>query len=115
MPHLDTEFEQRRRINQAARSPEAAVAAAAEAGGVTQGCGGSRGTAIRSGELISHRIRLCPVRLIIVIFFCSSVFPLFYDTLRGAGSAGNEQEKGEGSKLLPRSSLSSFVALVDVI
>lgn len=37
MPHLDTEFEQRRRINQAARSPEAAVAAAAEAGGVTQG------------------------------------------------------------------------------
>lgn len=42
-------------------------------------------------------------------FFCSSIFPPFYDTLRGAGSAG------EVGKLLPHSSLSSFVALVDVI
>lgn len=98
MPHLDTEFEQRRRINQAARSPEAAVAAAAEAGGVTQGWGGSRGTAIRSGEprcrLISHSyvsraFNYCH-------FFCSFVFPLFYDTLRGAGSAGG-MRRGKGS------------------
>lgn len=96
MPHLDTEFEQRRRINQAARSPEAAVAAAAEAGGVTQGWGGSRGTAIRSGELILHRIRMCPVRLIIVIFSAAPFSPFFYDTLRGAGSAGKVQEEGEG-------------------
>lgn len=84
MPHLDTKFEQRRRINQAARSPEAALAAT-EAGGVTQRV--RRGeTAIRSGE--PRCIRMCPVRLIIVIFSAAPFFPLFYDTLRGAGSAG---------------------------
>lgn len=78
MPHLDTKFEQRRRINQAARSPEAALAAT-EAGGVAQGGPGE--TAIRSGEprcrLILQRTGMCPVRLIIVIFSAAPYFPLF--------------------------------------
>lgn len=102
-----------------------AKAAHKSSGKITRGCSycnGSGGrcpwrrrgeTAIRSGEprckLILQRIRMCPVRLIIVIFSAAPFFPLFYDTLRGAGRAG------ERGKLLPQSSLSSFVALVDVI